>query len=133
MLNLLNWSYWFSRTATKFEGQQFKIVICAIFSLLVVGFIFKILTVTNMYGPVKKLWRRLGNLFITTGILIGVSLFFTQTSTPLLGARWWFLLWGLIAVIWAGLIVFYVVWRMPKQLKADEEHKEFAKYLPKKS
>ena len=133
MSNLLDWSYWFSRAAAKFAGPQLKLVIGVIVGLVVVGIVFKILMATSKRGPVKKLWRRLGNLFITTGILVGLFLFFTQTATPLLGARWWFLLWALIAVIWTGFIVFYAIWRMPKQLKADEEHKEFSKYLPRKS
>ena len=133
MGNLLTLSYWFSRTAPKFDGFELQLIMGLVIGLIVVGVTFKIIMILSQGGPWKKLWRRLGNLFMTTGVLVGLSLFFTQTLTPLLGARWWFLLWLVIALLWFCVIVRYGVWKLPKALKADEEHKEFAKYLPKKS
>jgi len=133
MSNLLTLSYWFSRTAPKLTGTQFNIIVGVVVGLIILGVVFKIIMMVNKLVPLRKMWRRLGNLFITMGMLVGLSLFFTQTATPLLGARWWFLLWLLVALVWAGYITYYGIWQMPKILKADAEHKEFAKYLPKKS
>ncbi len=127
------WSRLFSSYAPKFQDHTFKIIIGVIIGLVVVGIIFKIIAALVKVVPIKKLYRRLGTLFITSGALYSISLFFTQTSTPMLGARWWFALWTLVAVIWLVYILRYAIWRLPKEIAQGKERQQFEKYLPKKS
>ncbi|MFA4937042.1 MAG: hypothetical protein WC575_01975 [Patescibacteria group bacterium] len=126
------WSRLFSSYAPKFQDYTFKIIVGVIIGLVVVGIIFKIISAIVKTAPVKKLYRRLGTLFITSGVFYCISLLFTQTSTPMLGARWWFVLWTLVAIIWLGYILRYALWRLPKEIVQGKERQEFEKYLPKK-
>ncbi|MFH1867044.1 MAG: hypothetical protein ABIJ81_03105 [Patescibacteria group bacterium] len=132
-LQSINWQRFFTSRAPEFQPEVFKIVLGAVIALVVFGIICKIFAAVVKLGPWKKLFRRLGNLFITIGLLAALSIFFTQTATPLLGARWWFLLWLVIAIVWLVFILRYACWQMPKQLKKGRDLHEFSKYLPRKS
>ena len=79
----------------------------------------------------RRLARRLSTSWITVSVLVGLSFFFTQTATPILGSRFWFVLWLLVAVVWWGFIMRYA-WRVvPQERSARAAELANLRYLPR--
>ncbi len=89
-------------------------------------------------------WRRLGrldsltgqiigrwfNFTLTMAVLVAIALFFSQTETPVLGSRWWFLLWLIVGVIWLARLLIYLLRTVPKQKEQRASRQAQTKYLP---
>ncbi len=127
----LNWSYWFSTRAVPFTEQVARYFLVTLIVMAVIGLVAKIIGWYRKILPWGKLYKRIGNLLLTEVVLLGINFFFTQTSTPALGSRWWFGLWLLVAIIWLVFILRYAIWHLPKELRDRKIRQEFEKYLPK--
>ena len=79
-----------------------------------------------------KAYRHLGYLFLTMGILGMFWFFFTFEEIYLFGARFWFLVWLLICIVWAWWIIRYVKVTIPQLRKAGAAKKDSNKYIPVK-
>ncbi len=132
MARYLNWSYWFSSFAIPFTEQVAGYFLWLLIVIGAAGLAAKIIAWRTKTSPWSKLYKRVGNLFLFEAVLLGINFFFTQTSTPVLGSRWWFGLWILVGIIWVGLILRQAIWRLPKELKERKDQRVFEKYLPKK-
>lgn len=128
---LLNWSYWFGNYPPPFTGVYFWIVVGLAGGSFLLGFVFSL--VYSRFGDpsTRRLIKRFGNLGLTFGSLMAISFFFTQTSTPTLGNRFWFLLWLLIAIIWLVYILKYAIQKAPQERAERAKQLEYQKYLPK--
>ena len=82
---------------------------------------------------VTEVFSRLGRLGVTMGILGLMLFFFSFEEIPLLGARFWYLIWALGVGVWVALIVRYVVKVIPAERAAILARQEKEKYLPKPS
>ncbi len=131
---LTNWfdlSYWFNSYPGPLAG---------IFLSLIWWFI--VLAVVASLG--LWCWRRLGrldsltgqiigrwfNFTLTMAVLVAIALFFSQTETPVLGSRWWFLLWLIVGVIWLARLLIYLLRTVPKQKEQRASRQAQTKYLP---
>ncbi len=78
----------------------------------------------------KKLYGKVISLFLIVG-LIGIALiFFRFEAMPYLGSRLMFLVLIFVFLIWLGLIVYYRLIILPKEIKQKKVKENFEKYLP---
>lgn len=127
---LFSWSYWFTYYPSAFAGSAFWLVVGAA-GVGVVGGIVLWFSSKGVNEPTwRKIMRRVAKLGITVGLLVWLSFFFTQTYTPLFGNRFWFLLWGLMALVWLAFIVRYAIWIAPQERTERAKQQEYKKYLP---
>jgi len=94
--------------------------------------VFKIIAIRQKVTPWKVLYKRIGAWFIVLSVLSAITVFFTQTYTPLLGSRFWFVVWLLMGLVWLYFIARFAFGKLPKQIKEMNERREREKYLPKK-
>jgi hypothetical protein len=128
---LLNWSYWFGTFPQPFTGVYFWIVVGLAGTSFLVGLLFSFINSHLKDPSTRRIVKRLGNLGLTLGCLMAISFFFTQTSTPTLGSRFWFLLWFIVAIIWFGFILKYAFRVAPKERAERAKQLEYQKYLPR--
>jgi len=79
---------------------------------------------------VEAIIGRIANLLISMGALGLVWFFFTFEQIPLLGSRFWFLVWLLGLVVWAVYIAIFAYRKVPELRQADHDRKERMKYFP---
>ncbi|MDP3986197.1 MAG: hypothetical protein Q8P77_02105 [Candidatus Veblenbacteria bacterium] len=127
----LTWSYWFTSYPAPFSGPTFWIVVGLTVGGVVLGLALKLGAGWLKEPSTRRIIKRLGSLSITMGLLTGVSFFFTQTSTPTLGSRFWFGLWLLVALVWLVFILRYVFAQAPRERAERAKQLEYQKYLPR--
>ncbi len=130
---LLSLSFWFSSFPGPLTGIFFWAVVGVAAGSLVLGVVLRLGSSWAGDFSVRRLLRRLAVCFITVGALVWLSFFFTQTSTPMLGSRFWFLAWLVLALVWLGYIVRYAVVVAPKERAARAAELAQAKYLPRRA
>lgn len=124
------WTYWVGNFVLPLSLQAYQITLWVLVALAVVGLA---LGLGGRYskGSYRLTYRRLATLSLTIALLSAVTLFFVQTSTPVLGLRVWFLFWLIIAVVWLFFIVKQAV-RSYKQAENSRSRREiYTKYLPR--
>lgn len=123
---LLTSTYWFDTNpgiqTTTFKGLLILSLIIAAFGGLM--FINKLL-----YPKVRA---KLGYLLVTSGLLSILLLFFRFEGVYLLSARFLYLLLIIIMLIWAVVVLVYLIKDYPTEIKNIEEYQKFSTYLPKK-
>ena len=77
------------------------------------------------------LLRRIAKLCIAMGTIGLVLGFFSFENIRLLGARFWYPVWVIGALVWAAFIVKYAMRELPAMNAAAKERQEKEKYLPK--
>lgn len=127
-----SWQHLFASYAPKFRDSTYQGLMYSLGVMFLVGIVFKIISAWQKVMPWKIVYRRIGAWFITLSILSLLTVFFTQTSTPLLGSRFWFVLWLLTGIVWLVFISRYAFSKLPKQIEEIRQQQERAKYLPKK-
>jgi len=130
MGDLLVWSYWFEAYAEPFSGLGLWLVFGLVAALWLAGAVLRLVAAQWLKdNSIKKIFRRLGTLLLTDGFLIGLTLFFTQTQTPYLGSRWWFILWLVITVFWLWFIIRYAIKVAPQERQQRLARENKLKYL----
>lgn len=135
---VINWeqlmtvSYWFNTWPSAIGSLGTKVLLSLFFVLLGLSVFFKILSYSkqNKSKIFYRLAKSLSPLFLTMGILELLLFFFFYEGVYLLSARFWFLIWLIVFIVW---LVYIVNFRRKKIVKAQEEFlkkKEFEKYLP---
>jgi hypothetical protein len=127
---LLNVSYWFDYYPSAFQGTAYWVVLGVSASAVVVGVLLAACARLVKDAGWRRVAVRTGKLLLTVGLLNLISFFFTQTYTPLLGSRFWFVLWLLIAIVWFWYIVRYALRVAPKERAERAKQQEYLKYLP---
>ena len=80
-----------------------------------------------------KAYRMVSQMLLSMGLLGTAMFFFTYEEIYILGARFWFLLWGIGLVVWIVFIVRYAKKKIPLLRTADLEKNKENKYLPRKN
>lgn len=100
--------------------------------LLVVGFgVAWWVSRAKFSGPLRRWWRGVGNRLITFGLLAAVLLVFRYEQAPVLGSRFWIVLWGLGVIISFGRHLWYRQFTLPVQLSEYDRRARLGRYLPK--
>ncbi len=108
-------SYWFTPYPAPFTGVYFWLMISLSGASFLLGLVGSFIYFKFKDPSNRKIIKKISNLAITFGVLMGISFFFTQTSTPTLGSRFWFLLWLIMAVVWISFILKYAIWQAPQE------------------
>jgi hypothetical protein len=128
---LLSLSYWFSSYPGPLTGIFFWLVAGFILAGLAVGLGLRLAAIFTKDQSYRRLTKRLSVSWVTISLLFGLSFFFTQTATPILGSRFWFVLWLLVGLIWWGFIMRYA-WRiLPQERLARAATAANLRYLPR--
>lgn len=112
-------------------SSQAVIILAVIFiAFIALGMLANLKRNKSKSGLVAKAWQQFFYLGFTIGSLGFVYLFFASQGVALLAARFWLLIIGIVAIVWAGFIFKYIKLDMPKKEAAKKHKEEIQKYTP---
>lgn len=106
----------------------FVFVLCAV--LGIIGHIVTDRHKKDRY--VRQIGKRISTLLITMGISGVVLYFFSFEEIRLFGAKFWYLVWMIVVVVWALLIIRFVRKDIPRAQEQTQARQAVARYLPGK-
>ncbi len=128
---LFKLSFWLNRTPPPLGPGSARFLFLFFAIMLVVGAIVRMVaTHRHEDKHVTEVFNKIGHLSVTMGFLGLIVFFFSAQEIPFLGARFWFLLWGVGFFAWIGFIVHYIVKVVPFERQHEKEQLEALKYLP---
>lgn len=132
MSNLLSWSYWFSLSARELMPSVKSGLVYGFIALIVLGFIARAMS-RRRSGDM--FWAEGGKRFAAMAFWMGpLGLFFTWSTHELIyffGARFWFLVWALAAIVWSAFIAKFLLLVVPKKKAEYAEQARIRKWIPK--
>jgi len=132
MSTLLSWSYWFSLQARELMPSVKTGIAAAFAALVVLGFLARAMS-KKRSGDM--FWAEGGKRFASMALWMGfLGLFFVWCTHELVyffGARFWYLVWLVVALVWAATIARFLVGVVPKKKAEYAEKARIAKWLPK--
>lgn len=114
---MINWSemlkvdYWFS--SKVLVGPLFWGLLALFGVLLLCGVVLDILLALRQIINYRSVFRQMSSFFWTMSLIGFIWLFFFYQGVYILSARVWFIVWLLIAIVWA-----YFVYNYYKQIKS---------------
>lgn len=127
---LMTFGYWFNFYPGPFEGVVLWLMVGKMVAGFVLGFAGGILVDYVCKDPsYKKLIGKFSNLFYTQGVLLALTLFFTQTATPFLSSRFWLVVWFVILFVWFIFILKYWILVLPMERRDRNDRQQKQKYL----
>ena len=78
---------------------------------------------------VAKLWQKIAFFVGTMAVSFSFIFFFRYEAIPVLGGRFWVLIWGITGIICLVYLLKFYFQVLPKQLKELQEKQRLAKYL----
>ena len=127
--NLFYSSYWFSQPVIA-TRNVYLFWLISLIVLTGAGLGCLIAEKFTEKGVNKKIFNKFGDLFSSLGIAGLILFFFRQQSVPLLGNRIWFLVWGIVFLVWLGVVLKYIFLRVPQVRIEQEKKAKLEKYLP---
>ncbi len=127
---VFSWSYWFTLRPASMQTVTLFIVFGVFGALLVASVVIRILLRRNKITKRRVVFERVSRLTATMGAIGLVILFFSYEQVRLFGSRFWYVLWVLGTLVWAGCIVHFATRVLPAREAKDAVTKEKAKYLP---
>lgn len=112
------------------SGRAVTILAIIFIAFITLGVLANFKKNKSKSGLVAKAWQQFFYLGFTIGSLGFVYLFFASQGVALLAARFWLLIIGLVAIVWAGFIFKYIKLDMPKKEMAKKHKEEIQKYIP---
>jgi len=78
-----------------------------------------------------KFWKKASNFFLTVAVSFTFIFFFRYEAIPILGGRFWILIWIIMDLAWFIYLVRYYFVTLSRQLQDLEKKQRFGKYLKK--
>jgi hypothetical protein len=78
-----------------------------------------------------RFWKKASNFFLTVAVSFTFIFFFRYEAIPILGGRFWILIWIIMDLAWFIYLVRYYFVNLAKQLQDLEKKQRFGKYLKK--
>lgn len=129
---LINPTFWLNTNPPPISADSERVLFFAFAVVMILGAIIRLVATRRKEDRhVTETFNRLGNACVTMGFLGLVLFFFSFEGIPLLGARFWYLLWAVGFLYWLGMTLRYVVKVVPLERKAELERQAKEKYLPK--
>ncbi len=130
---LTHLSFWFAREPGPLTVSSSQILFAVFAVLFTLGVIIRVVATKRRHEDryVASLFRRIGGMLVTMGILGLVWFFYAYEEIPFLGARFWVLAWGVIGLIWIARIVRFAKRDVPAHRAFDATRAAREKYLPK--
>jgi len=127
-------SYWFHSSSVPMQPTVVQVLLTFFILLFLLSVIIRIVARRRRKEVDRYLTRtfRYFSSFCFVMSLFGFFLvFFTYEEVPFLGARFWYLLWLFIALVWLFFLWRYFFRIVPQKRSRSFEHKQKEKYLPK--
>lgn len=112
----------------RFEKIFLAVLFVCYFFFLLSKLADKPLTTKRNYIMAKFVEKTAG-FFLFVAVSFTFIFFFRYEAIPILGGRFWTLLWFLTALIWAGYLVKYYLQVIPRQKQQLAEKQQKEKYL----
>ena len=124
-------SHWFTFNPASVGGVTGQFIFGFFAIVFVSGIIAGVMSQHRVEDRYQKiLFNKVATMLITMGLL-GVGLFFfSYEHVFFLGARFWYPVWLLGAIVWIVFIIRFFRKRIPVMVKRDLSRKEEKKYLP---
>lgn len=130
MGRFVTWHYWFNMFPEPISGRSQIIVLILAIILAIGGVILQLL----VKKQTKRIWRRwladAAWFAFTNAFVLACLDLFNWQIIPYLDARWLFLAWLIIGLIWFIRLV-YRCFKLKAKNPQAEEQKIKSKYLPK--
>lgn len=133
MANLFDLNFWFRLQPIALSPSFSRAFFIAFAALIVFG------AVATMVARKRKedmflvrIYRKISTMLTAMGWLGMLLLFFSYEELYLLGARFWFLAWGIGFLVWIGSIVLYAQVSVPRQREQFQSKSSANEYLPRK-
>lgn len=128
---LLSWSYWFSLQARELMPNVKLAMLVLFVALIIFGvvasrFVKKSGSMLMIEGA-----KRLSMFGIWMGIMGLILVFFTHELVYFFGARFWYLVWLVVAVWWLIAIIRHLTVVVPGQSASFAEKARIEKWIPK--
>jgi phosphatidylglycerophosphate synthase len=131
---ILSWSYWFSLQARELMPSVKMGLLIAFAALIVLGIVARAIAKRSSGNmAVAEGGKRFARMAFWMGPLGLFFLWCTHELTYFFGARFWFLAWIAIALVWTVSILRFLLTVVPKKKAEYEERARIQKWLPKSS
>ncbi len=132
LADLISLKFWLALNPGPLS-DKFQLFLTWFFGgVLVLAVVFRFLVASQKKNLLLvRVWRRFFKLSLTMGLIGFVLLFFFYEGLPVFGARFWFLVWLVVLLIWSVVILVNLLIKLPRERRELAEKKRFEKYLPK--
>mgnify|MGYP001596610455 CR=1 FL=1 len=134
MSNLLTWSYWFSLQARELMPSVKLALLAAFVALFVIGLLARAMS-KRRSGDM--FWveggKRVATMTLWMSVLGLFMVWCTHELVYFFGARFWYLAWLLVALVWTASIAKFLITVVPKKQAEYADRARIAKWIPKKS
>lgn len=125
-------TYWLTLQPPEVGGLLGNMVLGVFVASLVFGIIGRIVIDRKGADRYKReIGGRISTLLVTMGVLGVILFFFSFERIQLFGARFWYPMWIIAALVWTFVIVRYVQRDVPSKRAREEALKARGKYLPR--
>ncbi len=132
MSNLYSIQFWFNLYPPKLTPLFNYTLIFATTFFLLGAILFTYLKKSK--GESKNFYlegfRRLYEFSLTQAIIGFLFIFFNYQAIPFFSARFWYLIWFVIIVVWLYHIFNFFSRKIPEKKKKAENEEKYHKYLP---
>lgn len=132
MSNLLNPSYWFALSPSELAPSVKLAMLVFFAAMIAAGFVLRAIAKAR---PGSIYWveggKRFAKLCFWMGPLGLLITWFTHELIYFFGARFWFIVWDAVAIVWTVRILLFLKREAPKRAAAFSEKTRIEKYLPK--
>lgn len=132
MSPLFSPSFWFDLSPNALSPGFDKAFFVAFSLLVLAGAVARVMARHKKDDRyLVKAYLMVGDMLVAMGLLGMVFFFFTYEEIYLLGARFWFLVWGIGFLFWISYIVKYVKVKIPAMRAEVKEKNQQNEYLPR--
>lgn len=130
-MNIFHPLFWFSLEAANVGGLLGKMLLAFFLLLILVGVVCRmVLMHSSQDRYVKMVVKRMITFCLTMGFLGLLLYFFSYQGIQLFGARFWYPLWDLGAVVWIVSIAKFALKEVPRLREKNMVQSVKSKYIP---
>ncbi|MBU2081352.1 hypothetical protein KJ962_01410 [Patescibacteria group bacterium] len=129
MSNLLTLKFWFNLRPDVLTPLMQKIFLAMIIVSIIFTILFGYMKILKNKGLYSKMWEQLYYFSLINSVIGLILMFLNYEMVPFLTARFWYLLWFVVLVVWLFCIIKNAM-KIPKKRQQLEKEKEFNKYIP---
>ncbi len=127
-------AFWFLLTPNALSPLFEQIFFIGFSLLIVAGAIAHIIARNKKKDKeLTKVFKWIGQMFYSMGIIGIVWFFFTFELIYFFGARFWFLIWVAGFIAWTIYIIYYAKWQIPKLREERAAKSQHNEYLPRRN
>ena len=130
MQNLISLAFWFNSRPELIGSNGEKTLVAIATILLIIALIIFVKAYSSAWSVYRPTLQRIIPFSITNAIISLYFLFLNDQIIPVLRARYWYVIWALIALAWIYGIIRNALKRARRKESLTQEA-EKKKYLPK--